>query len=96
MSAPLRCGHGQGDALMISLSWPTHGTEFGNPWHYNAAAFLALVQANPGFWCRDFALKYLRINLDTREGGSFTLADRDGERIHADRVLCAIAKHRRL
>ena len=81
---------------MIDLSWPTMRGEFysdDNPVHRNAGAFVTLVTTNPGFWVWDYALKYLSIHLDTRDDGRFTLQDRDGNRIHADRVLRAIDRH---
>lgn len=72
--------------------WPTRGPDF-NRWNNDAAAFCALIQANDGFWCVDFPLKYLSLNVDTRSG-HFRLKDRDGNEISPDRVLKAIAKWR--
>lgn len=82
---------------MLDLSWPTLRGEFYRddaPVHIGAAAFVDFVTTTTGFWLWDSPLKYLSINLDTREDGRFTLRDRDGSRIHADRVLRAIARHR--
>lgn len=84
---------------MLDLSWPTLRGEFysdDNPIHLNAGDFVAIVTANPGFWVEDWPLKYLTIRLDTREDARFTLNDRDGNRLHADRVLRAIQRHYRL
>jgi hypothetical protein len=72
----------------VNLSWPTEGAR-----HANAAAFVALVAEHDGFWGADFALKYLGVQIDTR-GGWFILSDRDGNRIHPDRVVKAIAQWR--
>ena len=60
----------------------------------NPAGFVALVQANPGFWAWDFPLKYLNITIDTREPAVFWLADRDNNPIHPQRVLDAIDRQR--
>lgn len=71
-----------------SGAWrPTDGRRQNDP-----AGFVALVQANPGFWTWDFALKYLNITIDMRAPAVFWLADRDGNDIHPQRVLDAIAR----
>ena len=49
------------------MPWPTKGPNL-NEWHENAAAFVKLVQDNPGFWCADPELKYLNVRIDTRSG----------------------------
>lgn len=71
--------------------WPASGPAF-NRWNDDVAAFVKLVQDNPGFWLSDFQLKYLDIRIDTRDGG-FVLKDRDGEKISPDRVVSAIKQH---
>lgn len=73
---------------MLDLSWPKDGVR-----HVNATAFLTLISQHEGFWAADFPLKYLGVQIDTRDG-AFLLSDRDGNRIEADRVVCAIQKWR--
>lgn len=73
---------------MVSLAWPSDGVRFAD-----AAAFTRLLSEHEGFWGADFALKYLELRIDTRSG-HFILKDRDGNRISADRVVCAIQNWR--
>lgn len=67
--------------------WPTRGPEF-NPWHMDAAKFVALIQANPGLWLSDMDLKYLNVRIDTRSG-TFIVSGRDDQRVSPDRVVKA-------
>lgn len=73
-----------------SETWPRTGPDF-NRWNDDAAAFVRLVQDNPGFWLADFSVKYLGLRIDTRSG-HFVLKDRDGAVIQPERVLAAIEK----
>lgn len=71
----------------FKTEWPTRGPDF-NPWHMDAAAFVAMIQANPGLWLGDMNLKYLNVRIDTRSG-DFIVTARDGERVSPDRVTAA-------
>lgn len=75
-------------------NWPAVGPEF-NRWNGDLKGFAELLDSARGeyWWTRDFQLKYLRINVDTRDG-SFMLSNRDGEIISPDRVVAAINENR--
>jgi hypothetical protein len=83
-----------GDEIRGPDKWPTARSPFGgNPWHLDAAEFVRRVQERPMLWLEDNQLKYLDIRVDTRSG-HFIVSDRDGNRIHADRVIDAICRSR--
>lgn len=69
-------------------SWPDS-----KGWAHDAAAFLALVQAHPMAWTMNSRIKYLRLNVDTRDG-AFRLHDRDGNELTPVEVLAAVRESR--
>lgn len=77
----------------VPSTWPTR---FGNDdhWSRDAAGFVRIVQDNPGFWPNDFALKYLNVRIDTRNGCFVLTDDRKQVRSPAD-VLKAIKEWNR-
>lgn len=75
---------------MINMNWPRRKFEWRNGPFLRADLFIQLLAEHPNAWCWDYQIKYLTIDLDTREGLDFTLKDRDGNIIDPDRVLVAI------
>ena len=85
-----RIASGPAVRLLPPETWPSEG----NQGRYaNATAFVALIAAHPYLWLCFSAAKYLFLNIDTRSA-HFTLADRDGKPLDADRVLQAMRESR--